>query len=85
METTSRIRIPPNGILAASQVVDERQAAAYLSLSVKTLQARRAAHRAPPFLKIGRSVRYRLQDLDDFLSAHRIAFGGQGDKGGRHG
>jgi len=53
-------------------VVDEKQAAAYVNLSVKTLQARRAAHKPPAFLKIGRSVRYRLVDLDAFLSAHRV-------------
>ena len=53
-------------------VVDEKQAAAYVNLSVKTLQARRAAHKAPAFLKIGRSIRYRLVDLDAFLAAHRI-------------
>lgn len=53
-------------------VVDEKQAASYLDVSVKTLQARRAAHKAPAFLKIGRSVRYRLTDLDAFLAAHRV-------------
>ena len=57
---------------AARHVVDEKQAAAYINLSVKTLQARRAAHKAPAFLKIGRSVRYRLVDLEAFLAAHRV-------------
>jgi len=57
---------------AARHVVDEKQAAAYVNLSVKTLQARRAAHKAPAFLKIGRSIRYRMADLDAFLSAHRV-------------
>lgn len=53
-------------------VVDEKQAAAYVNLSVKTLQARRAANKAPAFLKIGRSVRYRLTDLEAFLVSHRV-------------
>ena len=53
-------------------VVDEKQAAAYVNLSVKTLQARRAAHKAPAFLKIGRSVRYRMADLETFLAACRV-------------
>lgn len=57
---------------AARHVVDEKQAATYVNLSVKTLQARRAAHKAPAFLKIGRSVRYRLADLEAFLAAHRV-------------
>lgn len=41
-------------------VVDEKVAAAYVNLSVKTLQARRAAHKSPAFLKIGRSIRYKM-------------------------
>jgi len=54
------------------EVVNEKEAAAYVDLSVKCLQARRAAHKPPAFLKIGRSIRYRLADLDAFLDQHRV-------------
>ena len=50
----------------------ERPAAEYLGLSVRTLQKRRFEGQGPSYLKIGRSVRYRLEDLDAFLEAHRI-------------
>ena len=53
-------------------VVDEKKAAAYVGLSVKTLQARRATHKVPAYIKVGRSVRYRIADLDAFLAAHRV-------------
>jgi predicted DNA-binding transcriptional regulator AlpA len=71
MERTAKAT---TGDMQAAQhvVVDEKQAASYVNLSVKTLQARRAAHKAPAFLKIGRSVRYRMADLEAFLAAHRV-------------
>ena len=52
--------------------LNERAAAEHLGLSVRTLQKRRFERQDPPYLKIGRSVRYRLEDLDAFLDAHRI-------------
>lgn len=54
------------------QVLDEKQAADYVGLSVRTLQSRRFNSLTPAFLKLGRSVRYRLTDLDAFLEAHRV-------------
>lgn len=56
-----------------SHILNERQAAQYLSISVRTLQARRFKCQQPPFLKIGRSVRYRLDDLDVFVAEHVVA------------
>ncbi|EHJ48871.1 hypothetical protein DFW101_2869 [Solidesulfovibrio carbinoliphilus subsp. oakridgensis] len=55
-----------------SQIFGEKEAAAYAKVSVKTLQARRAAHKAPPYLKVGRSVRYLKEDLDAFLASCRV-------------
>jgi predicted DNA-binding transcriptional regulator AlpA len=55
-----------------SSTLTERDAAAHIGLSVRTLQKRRFERQDPPYLKIGRSVRYRLEDLDAFLEAHRI-------------
>jgi len=56
----------------------EKQAAAYIGMSVPYLRCDRMnGHRdgrtpGPPFLKIGRTVRYLRQDLDSWLLAHRI-------------
>jgi len=58
--------------MTSSQTWGEKDSATYLGLSVKTLQARRAAHKAPPYIKVGRSVRYLKEDLDAFLAACRI-------------
>lgn len=71
MERTIKV-MPGDKQAAQHVVVDEKQAASYVNLSVKTLQARRAAHKAPAFLKIGRSVRYRMADLEAFLAACRV-------------
>ncbi|QLA16723.1 helix-turn-helix domain-containing protein [Desulfolutivibrio sulfoxidireducens] len=53
-------------------IIGEKEAAAYVGLSVKTLQTRRMNHLPPVFVKIGRSVRYRLEDLDAFVTAHVV-------------
>lgn len=55
-----------------STTLTERAAANHLGLSVRTLQKRRFERQDPPYLKIGRSVRYRLEDLDAFMVAHRV-------------
>lgn len=43
------------------------QAAAYLSLSPNTLNRWRWTGDGPRFVKLGRSVRYRLNDLDAWM------------------
>lgn len=52
--------------------VTEKQAAKYLGLSARTLQALRFYRRPPPYLKIGKSVRYLMSDLQEFLLKSRI-------------
>lgn len=52
--------------------LNEKAAACYLGLSVRTLQKRRFERQAPPYFKIGKSIKYRTEDLDKFLDAHRI-------------
>ena len=51
------------------QLLDEKQAAALLNVSVKTLQGRRSRGDGPPFVKLGRSVRYAEADLEAFVLA----------------
>ena len=46
------------------------EAAAYTGIAVSTLEKRRVYGGGPAFLKLGRSVRYRLEDLDAFLGEH---------------
>jgi hypothetical protein len=43
--------------------LNEQQAATFLAISPRTLQAWRVKGGGPKFLKIGASVRYRVEDL----------------------
>jgi predicted DNA-binding transcriptional regulator AlpA len=51
-------------------LLTERQAAEFLTIRVKTLQAWRVRGRGPKFIKLGGSVRYRREDLEQFLDEH---------------
>jgi hypothetical protein len=58
-------------------VLEEEAAATYIGMSVMYLRRSRCeGHRddrtpAPPYIKIGRSVRYLIEDLDEFLKQNR--------------
>jgi hypothetical protein len=57
---------PPN-----SRWLPPKQTAVYLSVSEDCLQAWRSARKGPPWSKVGKLVRYHVDDLDTFLTAHR--------------
>jgi predicted DNA-binding transcriptional regulator AlpA len=48
------------------------QAAIYLGLAVSTLNKWRCFGDGPRFLKLGRAVRYRREDLDSFLVSRQL-------------
>jgi excisionase family DNA binding protein len=48
------------------------EAAGYLRTSVSTLAKRRLYDDAPKFCRLGRAVRYRKSDLDEFMSQTRV-------------
>ena len=54
-----------------------REAARYLGLAVSTLNKWRCYGSGPKYLKLGRAVRYRQDELDVFLEArlHRSTLG----------
>jgi hypothetical protein len=54
------------------QVVADVKAAKVLDISVQTLRNWRHMRKGPTYLKIGRSVRYRLDDLNTFMENNRI-------------
>lgn len=54
-------------------LLDEKQTAKILGLSVQTLRNDRASKRRIPYIKIGKSVRYRPEDLTALIQSHRIA------------
>ena len=50
-------------------LLNQRQAAALLGLSVRTLERHRVAGTGPRFTRLGRLVRYRPQDLADWVES----------------
>lgn len=57
----------------ATALLTERQAAAILDLSHRTLQAWRVRGGGPQFIKLGSNVRYRPADLDAWLAENTRA------------
>ncbi len=55
----------------SNRLLVEKEAADILRVSFRTLQAWRVIGDGPPYCKIGRSVRYRHQDLLEWV-ANRI-------------
>ncbi len=52
-------------------LLNEKEAAQYLNISVKTLQFWRVAGGGPTFLKLGRLVRYEPASLENFIEQNR--------------
>ena len=50
-----------------------RDAADHLGLSISTLDKLRCTGTGPVYFKLGRAVRYDLQDLDDWLAFRRVS------------
>ncbi|WP_041440489.1 helix-turn-helix domain-containing protein [Syntrophobacter fumaroxidans] len=54
------------------RLLNEHQAARFLNLSVATLRNDRSTRRRFPYLKLGKSVRYRFEDLQAVIESSRI-------------
>jgi hypothetical protein len=52
-----------------TELVTEQRAAALLQVSVKCLQSWRSRGGGPPFVKLGRCVRYGVSDLEAFVQS----------------
>lgn len=55
-----------------SQLIDERQLCADLGISSVTATKWRARAEGPPFIKVGRLVRYRRADVDAWLASRTV-------------
>jgi hypothetical protein len=60
---------------APAQTLTEADAGRYIAMSRAWLRQGRMRGRGPAYLKIGRSVRYLVTDLDIWLAAHRVVTG----------
>jgi len=52
-----------------NEIMTTAQAAQFLGLRTNTLEIWRYRGTGPQYLKLGRAVRYRLSDLEDFIQA----------------
>jgi excisionase family DNA binding protein len=55
--------------MIAEQYMRPLEAAAYLRTSISTLAKARVLGGGPTFTRIGRAVRYRKSDLDEYMAA----------------
>jgi len=59
---------------AVAQFIDEKRVAELTGFSLSTLRAWRFQGRGPVYHKIdGRSVRYKVEDVEAFMESYRIA------------
>jgi hypothetical protein len=58
---------------------NENQAAEFLGVSVRTLQAWRVRGGGPPYVKIGRAVRYQRRTLVNFQEEHTVTSTSEAD------
>jgi predicted DNA-binding transcriptional regulator AlpA len=58
------------------KVLNEEQSAKLLGCSVALMRKWRLFREGPSYVKIGRLVRYRQEDLNTFLDAHLVETGG---------
>jgi predicted DNA-binding transcriptional regulator AlpA len=53
-------------------LLSQREAATYLHLSVRTLERFRVSGTGPKFVRLGRSIRYRLADIEAFIASRIV-------------
>ena len=60
-------------ILAALALLDETSVAKQLHCETKTLQAWRCRGGGPPFVRVGRLVRYAPEDVKAWIESRRVS------------
>ena len=54
------------------QALDEKMASKILGVAVQTLRNWRHQRRGPVYVKMGRSVRYQMDDLENYIQKQKI-------------
>jgi len=63
------------------QLLNQSEAAELLRLSIRTMERLRLTGGGPLYIKCGRSVRYRLSDLEAYVAAKVISSTSEGRLG----
>ena len=53
------------------RLLSEKEVEQFYGITRRWLQKKRCTGGGPIFIKIGKSVRYRISDIESFLEAHR--------------
>ena len=64
-------------------LIDNDEAARRLGTTAKALRVMRAKGGGPPYVKLGRSVRYRPGDIEEYLDARTVDPAGRVQRTGR--
>lgn len=56
-----------------ARYITEKEAAVRTGISVSKLQKDRHYRRGLPYVKIGKTIRYDIDDVDQFMEQHKIA------------
>ena len=59
-------------VLNEDRLINETQAAEILGRAVQTLRNDRHLRQGAPYIKIGRSIRYQIRDLFEYMKKHRV-------------
>jgi hypothetical protein len=54
--------------------VDEKEVSKITGIAIQTLRNWRFQRTGPPYSKVGRAVRYRLDDVTHFMEERRVDF-----------
>jgi hypothetical protein len=52
--------------------LNDRDAAAFIAMRPQTLRNWRQDNKGPPYIKVGRAVRYSVVDLIAYMEAHKV-------------
>jgi hypothetical protein len=58
--------------MAEMKYINEKRVSEITGLALPTLRNDRSTQRRIPFVKIGRAVRYSLEDVIHFMESHKI-------------
>lgn len=61
------------GPIDPGELLTTRELSRRYGISVGTVQNWRSQGRGPTYVKLGRSVRYRVEDIEAFVQANRVA------------
>jgi excisionase family DNA binding protein len=73
----------PVAMIDVLELLTTEQAAVRTGLSINTLLKHRKQNRGMPFVRLGRTVRYRTADVEAYLIAQTVRPGEPGESGGR--